>query len=229
MTLVIIAVTLTTILASVFITLRYKGKEKESFIFKATASLGFVLIAIFSYSINKSNSLYFQWLLIALILGFLGDIFLGLKNLIKGKKIYCQSIGIILFLLGHIAYTVNYILQGGVTWWVFVINLFVAIILMSLTRKLEYKLSFSYKILGYIYSYTISLMVTSAISYFITFKTQTTAIMVLCGSISFYFSDWLLSASYFKSKVMNKKVLNLIVHISYYFAQILLALSVCFV
>lgn len=215
--------------AFIFAISRVHGYERFSLYFKVLGSLGFVAIAIVCYTLNDSNPVYFGLMLLALLLGFSGDVFLGLKNLIPSKKIVVLSIGIVLFLLGHIVFTINYSIMAKIAWWVFVLNILGAVGIMTMTKVLKFKLSFTYKVLGYLYSYTISIMLVSAINYFMVFNVNVAAIYVLIGSILFYISDCLLSASYFKTDLRSTKWLNLIVHITYYFAQILLALSVYFV
>ncbi|MGI6702036.1 MAG: lysoplasmalogenase [Christensenellales bacterium] len=222
------AVTITAVFSIAFALLRFKGQEKASFVFKFLSSAGFIAIAVTGYLFNSSNGRYFFWLIMALGFGFLGDIALGLKNIIDNYKKYLIASGIIFFLLGHIMYSVNYITQGGVPWWLFVINIGVAALMMQGTRRLNYKLSFFYIVLGHIYCYTITMMLISAISYYFSFQTLA-ATLVLIGGISFFVSDSLLSMSYFKPDAPNTRVLNLIVHFTYYPAQILLALSVFFI
>lgn len=226
---VILSTIFSVIAATLFIWSRYTGKEKLSIYLKVIASSGFLLIAVLSYIANDVNNYYFHLIIFALILGFFGDVMLGLKNLIAGKKYYLISIGVTFFLLGHITYSINFMYQSGVYWWVFVINIAVAAVIMNMTRVLNFSLSRTYKILGYIYSYTISLMLMSAISFFLSFSPSIVATMILVGSVSFYISDCLLSASYFKQDIPCCKNLNVIVHSTYYLAQILLALSVYFV
>lgn len=220
-----VAVGLSIVFASFFAMLRFKEKEELSYIFKVLASAGFMVIAVLSFINSGNNKSYFIFVFCALSLGFLGDSALGLKNIIVAKKKYLVTFGIILFLLGHIVYSANFIYEAGINWWIFVVNLFIAIAMMELTKKLSYKLSFTFTLLGYMYSYTISLMLTSAVYYAISLGNSTLSVVILIGSISFYISDCLLSASYFKSNMRYIRQANLIVHITYYLAQILLALS----
>jgi len=229
MALIILTIIFTGISFIIFTVLRFKGLEKPSFIFKFLGSGGFVLIAILSFIHNGNNARYFCWLILALSFGFAGDIALGLKNIIPKQKKYLVAAGIIFFLVGHFMYSSNYITQGGVPWWIFVLNIGIAVLMMQVVKALKYNLSFFYKVVGHCYCYTISLMLISAVSYFFTYSETVTALLVLIGSISFFISDSLLSASYFKPDADNLKVLNLIVHLTYYPAQILLALSVLFI
>lgn len=228
MTILILTVILTVISATIFMFFRYKGFEKQSFIFKLIASCGFVLIAILGFIKNQSNPLYSSLLIAALSLGLLGDVALGLKNILPNHKKYLVGSGIIFFLLGHLTYSVNYITQGGVPWWLFFVNIGIACLIMQIIRILKYKLSSLLTLVGYFYSYTITLMLISAVSYFFIFD-GLAATLILIGGISFFVSDALISASYFKPDIDNSKVLNLIVHTTYYSAQILLALSALYV
>lgn len=219
---------ITFIIAQIFAWLRYIGKEQISFIFKTLASLGFLTIAIIGQKYSNTSS-YFNIVMIALSLGFLGDVFLGLKNIVPGKKNFLVSIGIMVFLLGHFAYSINFLYHTGIPWWIFGINLGFAILLMFGTKILKYKLSFAYTVVSCLYAFTISLMMTSAI-YFASFRLDNIGgILVLVGSILFFLSDTLLSASYFKSDIRYKKKVNYIVHQTYYPAQILMAMSIAFI
>ncbi len=229
MLLLVLTTATTAVTSLIFTWLRYKDKENISFVFKFLSSSGFLLIAIFAYQANGNNPEYFKWLMIALVLGFFGDIFLGLKNILSHIKKYMVGMGIILFLLGHIAYSINYNLQGGAPWWVFLITIAFAALMMQGTKLLKYKLSTFNTVLGYLYSYTISIMLLSAVSYYITYHDTVAAVLVLIGSISFFVSDSILSATYFRQNIKKENILCVIVHITYYLAQILLALSVYFV
>lgn len=224
-----IATGVTAVSAIIFMRLRYFGKEESSFLFKLFASIGFVLIGLIGAFLNKSNLEYSVWIIMALSLGLLGDICLGLKNILFKYKLYLVSVGIVLFLFGHIAYSIVFIGQVGANYVVFVVNILVATILMTIAKILKLKLSFAYRILGFLYCYTITLMLTSAAGYFLFNAATLTGWLVLIGSANFYASDLMLSVSYFKPDIKKKNKLNLFVHITYYIAQILLALSIFFV
>lgn len=225
---VYIAVGISFIFAQIFAMLRYKGREHLSFIFKVLSSIGFLSIAVLGHQFSKTPS-YFSIMMIALVLGLWGDVFLGLKNIVPGKKKTMVSIGIMAFLLGHLAYSINFLYHSGTPWWIFVMNLGIAVAIMGITRLLKYKLSLAYQVLGYFYSFIISLMMTSAIYFAIKNLDNIGGVLVLIGAISFFVSDSLLSASYFKSEMNNKTRVNYIVHQTYFPAQILLALSIAFI
>jgi hypothetical protein len=225
---IISAVIITALLAGAFAYSRFKGKEKLSFILKVSASAGFVITAIIAASLGSGSKTFLTLMFIAISLGFLGDVALGLRTLIPKYKIYFVTVGIVIFLAGHVIFSICYINYAGVEWWLYLVNIIPALLIMSMTYVLKYKLTFAYKILGLIYSYTITLMLLGAIALFET-GAGIAGTLILAGGISFYISDCLLSASYFKLKVGNYKILNLIVHITYYLAQILLAFSLFFV
>ena len=225
---IIPAIIITALLAAAFAYSRYKGKEKLSFALKVSASAGFFITAIVAASLGSGNKTFLTLMLVAILLGFLGDTALGLRTLIPKYKIYFMTVGIVIFLVGHVVFSICYINYAGVEWWLYLVNIIPALLIMSMTYVLKYKLSVPYKILGFFYSYTITLMLLGAIAFFET-GAGTAGALILSGGISFYISDCLLSASYFKLKVGNYKILNLIVHITYYLAQILLALSLFFV
>ena len=225
---IVASVTLNCVLAAVFACSRYKGRERASFALKVAASASFLLTAILSVIFGAPDAVFAAYMLVALSLGFLGDVALGSRTVIPQYKKYVMSLGIVIFLAGHVVFSICYLTFAAVEWWIYLVNIVPALLIMSMTYVLKYKLSTAYKVIGFFYSYTISLMLVGAIAFFQT-SARVGGTLILLGGIFFYISDCLLSISYFKLKVANYKILNLIVHITYYLAQILLALSLFFV
>ena len=89
-------------------------KEKtQIFIFKPTSTLIVIGIAALSINAPDWNQTYTLGVLVGLFFSLGGDVALMFQ---EDRRWFI--IGLILFLLGHVAYTVVFWMLGSLTWWI---------------------------------------------------------------------------------------------------------------
>lgn len=197
----------------------YNWDQKRYLITKLICSLIFVALGISSFILFASSSKYGLFIILALILGLLGDVFL-----VYSEKPKSFMIGLCLFLIGQIIYGTVFLVFNGFLWYDLIIYCGVlgACLLTYSRTKIELGEN---KIPVLIYFLIIIYMFTMAVSsiYKNGFSNLVT-IFVTLGAALFITSDILLSFTMFKPKTSKSfKALTLTY---YYAAQSLLALSV---
>ena len=86
-----------------FIKTEYAGKMAKATLLKGAASFFFVVLGIVCYAAQKTD--FGRLVLIGLILGLVGDVFLNLRNQFTGgKSMKIFAVGILAFLSGHFLY-----------------------------------------------------------------------------------------------------------------------------
>lgn len=218
-----IAVLITTI----FIIVDYKGEPKRALMMKTLASIGFVAVAISAFLYGNGDGQYFKFILCGLILGLIGDVALALRAVYEDeeKKDKYFIIGLGVFLLGHIAYTIEFTKISSIT----VIEIIIAAIIVILfvifgkLVKLQYG-NMKPFVIGYMC--VISVMVVKAVSIAITIGINEANMLIAVGAILFAISDMILAFIYFWNRKV--KVLSPLNLITYYVGQLLIALSILF-
>lgn len=183
---------------------------------KASASLCFVLLGIGNliYCLKTNNNKkYAIWLVVALFIAMLGDIAINLNFII----------GAVIFAIGHIFYFVAYCFLHKICWkdlicasCIFV----VALLIILLSPQLNFD-NIIMKMVCIIYALIISFMLGKALSNFITSCT-TLNLVILIGSILFFFSDAMLLFDVFG----NVPATGLLCLFTYYPGQFVLAHSI---
>ena len=83
-----------------FIKTEYAGKMAKATLLKGAASFFFVVLGLVCYAAQKTD--FGRLVLIGLILGLVGDVFLNLRNQFTGgKSMKIFAVGILAFLSGH--------------------------------------------------------------------------------------------------------------------------------
>lgn len=189
-----------------------------SLIFKGTTSLIFLITGLYYFINFTSDNTFGTLIIIGLIFGLIGDLFLVYIN---DKK--CFVLGLSSFFIGHIFYVIAFLLKTEIVYYDFFIIGFILIFALSFFKfyKLEFK---QLKVPVYAYTFIISIMQTKALSIVFSFEL---AIMfpILIGSILFVMSDMILAYTTFKKYTHFLSALNLI---TYYFGQLLIAYSLFF-
>ena len=192
---------------------------------KFMASFGFISVAVFgNYLQGGEHIKYFSFITFALMFGFCGDVFLGIKEIAPTFKKKLIPIGLVYFLIGHIFYlfafssvsgfeprTLIALPAVGVVGFV-LIKLF----RMNLGGALHTVCSVYYGMLAWKIAMCIYLVVKDACS---------ANILALIGSCLFMVSDTCLAFVYF-ARVKKKNALVTAELSTYYTAQLLLAMSV---
>ena len=193
---------------------------------KMSCSALFVLTALaLRAEFPRGDSLWFTMMLAALLLSFLGDLFLVLRRHPAFKKNAFFLVGGLCFLLTHCCLCALYMIKAG--FHPLSLLMTAAIVLFAAFMAKRVKLSFrSYKYLALIYSIVISFMLCCSV-----FLLQGGAVpLALCtvlGSLLFLISDCFLAFHYFSHTA--REWIGTANAITYFCGQMLLAWSIAFV
>lgn len=221
------------IFSSIFLFLKIKKEGISAVISKTFASLFFVLSGLCA-SFSSEYYLNIKYIIIVgLLFGMLGDIFLGLKGVYESNLKEWLFSGFISFMIGHICYIMAIILVSKMNLKFIIISIIIGIILGSSSIFLEKLLNLNYGIYkktAFIYgSFLSSTVSTSLISCLITGFKDKMLIIIFIGSILFLISDLILSNTYFGLKNNDGPIWIISNHITYYLAQYLISLSILFI
>lgn len=201
----------------------YKESYSKYRIFAKTAtSLGFIAIAVYS-GFASGNMSFFYSSLPAFLFCFGGDVLLEVMDE-KGSKKYFIA-GLLSFLIGHIMFVVAFLKLQPFTFYEMIIP--AASVILTLLLHLDKNLDTG-KMKPYvlIYSFFVSWLFSKGLFVFLAQNNTATA-LILSGSALFFISDILiLFLLFYKKKASVTRFLNLL---TYYAAQLLLAISVYFV
>lgn len=223
---IIILTFLSIAFAAACITLRGKNKSFEGMICKFMASFSFIGVAIVGNYLNKDSIVsYFSLICFALLFGFCGDVFLGIKEIAPLFKKKLVPIGTGYFLIGHIVYIIAFFIIGAkfITAIAFPIGMLVAFILMKANHV---NLGKAFSALLFIYYGCLVWKMGIGIQLVIT-DFSIANLLILIATVLFLVSDTCLSYIYF-TPVKKKNALVMVELSTYYPAQLLFALSVFF-
>ncbi len=225
----------------IFLVERFKACSVKATVLKATSSLFFVILACVAVLMKPENSDYGMMFIIGMVLCTIGDIWLDLKYVHKEFDEQYTFVGIGSFMISHIFYLVGILLAyPEFIGWQVALAIFSALSVSVIERLVSKKTGFEYgkfKGLTFVYSIVIMLTVTFALNAVNAFGwlpvlggAEMPAVMprFLCmnmGTVIFALSDLSLSIAFFK-KDGNTKLNVVIIHVTYYIAQLLLALSI---
>lgn len=209
---------------------RYSIKET---IIKGLTSLTFVGLGIHNFAYLSFHPLGLL-VLIGLICGLFGDIFLELKYSHKVHSRFYTYAGFVSFAIGHIFYITGMMLYlyQSYEWYSFVIPFTIgimggiALLLVEKPLKLNYG---EYKIITVIYTvFLLSMVGTSGYLAISNLFQITTYNMLFIAGVLFAISDLILSGTYFG--IGKERPIDLISNsVTYYAAQFLIAFSLFFI
>ena len=212
---------------------RNKGDSDFELIAKTCGALTFVCLGILAFYLSKptnENLSYGLAVIIALVLGMLGDIFLCLdgSNSNPKRKNLITSIGVLFFFLGHICYMINMLtLQPLKIYLLPTILVFPLIyIILCITKVLNSGLA--QNILLTIYFLALNIILVCAINLVIIYGATAFTMLLLFASILFISSDTVLGLSWFAPKIKFPKNHDYYIILSYFAAQCLFGLSIYF-
>lgn len=211
---------------------RSKNMLEYELLFKTCGSLCFVCLGILAfYLADGADVQYSLAVIIALILGMLGDIFLCLYDIlvIPKRKDFVQYVGVTFFFLGHICYMFNFLSLSTLKLYLipFVIVMPVIYLILALTKKVQ--TNTLQNVFLTIYFLALNLILLSAINLVITGEDMTFAVIVLIASVLFISSDIVLGLSWFAPSAKLHKNYDFYIILSYFLAQCLYAISIYFV
>ena len=198
--------------AVAFIFVHEKGMEPLKLPYKTAASISFTLLGAVCL-VQTGVSIYGILVLAALMLGCIGDIFLQIPKGGDG----CFIAGLIAFLLGHLVYIAAFAVKTGLLWIqpVAAVVLFAAVMVLLRLLRADFG---AQKALVYAYAAVIAVMMGCAL---------TVGPMASIAAALFVVSDLVLALIRFAGK--TRKGMTLINLVTYYTAQIMLALSVAMI
>lgn len=205
-----------------------KKIKKLIFIFKILTSLSFIFIAFEALSNNLSKNIIMYIIMIGLLCGLIGDIFLGIRTLLNTHNTSLFIIGITFFTLGHISYIIsslcnynNFYLKD----YIFIV-IFMLVIL-SLVKAIKFNFQKTI-IVNYTYISLSSLLLAFTFLNYLYIPSDFTLIFFL-GVLLFVISDFLLSFLYFYHlKPIHINYLKILNILTYFFGQALIAYSILY-
>lgn len=217
-----------------------KGGIKALFL-KTAASMTFIMSSIISLSLSANNYYYGIFIVVGLIFGLLGDVWLDLKYVHKEFDEAYTFAGMLSFLVGHFFYIVG-ILRAYPEYvgWQIALAIFSAVAVTGISRFIDRNKEFEYgkfNILTLVYSVVTMMTVTFSLNAMNCFAILPMAdgvdtskyfwrfVIMFVGTVCFALSDLVLSRVYFlKGGNTNKNVI--MNHVLYFAAQFILTLSI---
>jgi len=185
---------------------------------KSIASLIFVTIGfvnlIYLLKVKKQKSFFTYLLFIGLCFACLGDVFLEIEFIV----------GAILFAVGHVFYFISYCNLQKFKWkdLIYSAAIFIPSLIIILFVPLFDFGGAVMQVLCCVYAFVISIMVGKSISNYVRVKTKLNLI-ILIGSVLFFFSDFMLLFNVFSDL---SRVFGVLCLATYYPAENLLAYSI---
>lgn len=216
---------LTLVFAVTTIVLRRKGRSFDGMIFKFLSSFGFMSVAFVGYCYNSdADPFYFCLVIFGLLFGLGGDVLLGIKEIAPKFRMKLIAMGTVSFLFCHVFFLVAFSRVLPFNWFPLIISVAIGIVVAILMVVLKFKINF--KMGALLTIYYILLCYKALVCVFIYIETKDAAFLVAAiGCLFFVVSDSCLAFVYFTpTKSKNKLVTAELV--TYYPAQLLLALSI---
>lgn len=227
-------------LTALFIFVRVKKGGVEGVATKALASFGFIALALLLSAIKAGQNVYSRYattlVICGLVCGLIGDVLLDLKVVYPFHEDKYLPCGMISFLVGHLffngAMTLIFVDQNANSLLIpliiiLVISTILAVALWFVTSRFMHLDYGKHAVLSTIYAGV--LLFTTIFSIYLTIITLNQTMFIFAiGFVLFLASDLVLSLQYFGGK-QSQKSLIILNHTLYYFAQILIAITIYFI
>ncbi len=218
--------------------------SKKSLSCKMVAATAFVGIGVLGMFITDNSSQYANLMIVGLILGWFGDLFMHIPHPPGNPRMSVVYIGAAGFLVGHIFYVTAFVKATAslVTGYSFftvpeIISFFVLFIAFAFMLKPVFK--FEYKnlfmqIALYIYSMFLIVMLIKSFVFGVTYYMAGAEngligmLILLVGGIFFFVSDLTLGIRLLGSGKGNKTIKTVSLY-AYFIAQLLLSTSILFI
>lgn len=217
---------------------------KKSLTLKMISATAFVAIGFLAMQISGNESYYASTMLIGLILGWVGDLFMHIPHAPGKPNMPVVYVGAAAFLIGHIFYVLAFVKSAmaltpdykffTIPELIVFVILFIAFSLMlEPVFKFKYENAFV-KVTLHIYSLFLMVMLIKSCMFGITYYLSgaenglVSMIILLIGGVLFFVSDLTLGLRLLGVAKGNKTVKTISLY-TYFFAQLLLATSILFV
>lgn len=223
------------LLLGVFLFFRVKEKRVIAVIIKGCTSLMFIATALVAWLTSKNPSSTFGiFVLIGLVFGLLGDVFLDLKYIVLKKEHLFTVLGFLAFAVGHIFFTTGlfiHFFNFNIHFLYLLIPGLVTILLVVITLLMEKFSAIRYKdmkpyvvIYGVVLFFTVSIYLSACIQ---TEWNITTLNIMFGGFVAFALSDLILNNTYFADG-FNGPAFIISNHLLYYIGQFAIAVALFF-
>ncbi len=224
------------VMLAVFQHFRIKGCSPWTTVLKSFTSLGFMCVAVCALAANgfgREDARYCAFVILGLLFGLLGDIWLDLKFTHPESGIPYTYAGFMVFLFGHLVYDAGLItrfyVKGHPMYIIVPVLISAAFCVVVLLTEDLMKVKYG-KFKGIVAAYSPVVISISAFSgsFAILYSFKCIPLDVFfIASILFLFSDLILNGTYFGDG-KNRPVDIIVNHTSYYLAQYAIAFSLCF-
>jgi len=214
-----IVIALLTLFVTLLIRAGFAGNQKQVYVFKPLSTTLVIIVAALScFVADNYNLSYTLAIILGLLFSFGGDVAL----MFKSKRAF--MIGLILFLIAHVIYSIVFTVYSG-----FVEGDLISALILILLAIIIYFYLYpgleEMKIPVLIYIFVISFMMNRAISSFSgEFFNNTQAVLISIGAGLFFISDLILAVNKFKKPFKYHRISLAF----YYSGQLLIALSTGF-
>lgn len=211
-----------------------KGNYDLELIAKTCGSLCFVATGVLAFYLSSHSGkerTYSLAVIIGLILGLVGDIFLCLyegTNTHPKRKNLIQTAGVAFFFLGHLCYMFNFLMLEEFKLYLLPTLLVLPIVYIICACKVL-TASKAQNVMLVIYYLALNLILTSSINLMIMRGVNAFTLLNLIGCALFISSDTVLGLSWFAPTLKLPKTHDYYIILSYYAAQCLFALSIYFI
>lgn len=215
----------------IFLIVRVKKGGTPGLYTKSIASFFFIATALAATNHNKTFIGFASLIILGLVLGMLGDIWLDLKWIQLEKKDTYLYWGFISFLIGHLFYIGAIYMHSPWTLGSILAAVAGALVIAVIATLMEKPLKMNYgkfRFILFLYSLVLSFTVTSSIVTAVITNGETVWVIMSVGAVLFILSDLVLSGIYFAEG--KNTPLNVVVnHVLYYAAQFIMASTIFFI
>jgi hypothetical protein len=222
------------VLAGVFIFFEVRNRPLFAFWFKGLASFAFIVLAVASVWIAAHPGIdsvrfvsgFFLCIVLGLVAGLVGDLFLALRSLRPREEDHRLIIG------GTIAFAIGQIFYFNAMVWTFGLSsiaIIVALVAVLLVAVGAWRMKMDWggcRIPCLVYTFLVFLVAGHGVYAFIVRNGDAVSTLLMMGGILFTLSDLVLSQIYFAGR--NGKGYVLVNLVTYYAAQICLASALYF-
>lgn len=208
-----------------FIKTEYAGQMVKATVLKGAASAFFVAIGLVCFSACQTG--FGRLIVVGLVLGLLGDVLLNLRNVFEGKKsMMVFALGILAFLSGHFLYIAALIARdAGIVLWALGITAALSVLAIPPLMRRITAPSKGLKIFGYVYLVVVIAMFSCAAVLLFRAGAGALTLLFAIGGLFFMVSDFIMIYYSFGRKIKPLRAINLL---TYYFGQLLIAISILF-